>query len=397
MPAFRGSSPAWAIQYAPEAEFPPGTVEAITEVLVIESNEPNFQHLRHLLPPTHSCDFEFHWTQSLDKARRMIEQRPWDLVFFDLNMAAEEHTEPVLKEIEEISAKLPLIILTDMAHERLARDAIRRGAQDYMIKGEDTAAALHRSIWAAMDRFNLTRDLKGKTQALEQAFWQKHQFLNTLTHEIKTPMNGIRGGVQLLREDCMGQEQLDSLDLIDVAIGNLMSLIDNLLEHGKAEAGQLELRREPVSIFDITDPVMGTFTMACEVKGIRLEWDIKDPMPETVNVDRVRLHQVISNLVGNAVKFTRIGEIRLSCYHDDIANTLHFSVSDSGCGISEDDQKTIFQPYNQGHDCDLSQAAKGTGLGLAICREYVKLMGGEISVHSEVGQGATFAFYLPVG
>ncbi|MEM9026353.1 MAG: histidine kinase dimerization/phospho-acceptor domain-containing protein, partial [Verrucomicrobiota bacterium] len=199
-----------------------GSTSSIIKVLVIQENLERFQDLRHLLPPTHSCDFEFQCARDLETASKRLDSERWDLIFFDLDTCAEE----ALKRIVQFSTEHPLIVLTPMEHEHVARQAIRQGAQDYIIYEEAIPQLLHRTIWAAIDRFNLNQELQAKTKLVERAFWQKHQFLSTLSHEIKTPMNGIRGGMQLLREDSKDPEQVESIDMIDGAINQLMVLID---------------------------------------------------------------------------------------------------------------------------------------------------------------------------
>ncbi|MEM7674001.1 MAG: ATP-binding protein [Verrucomicrobiota bacterium] len=368
-----------------------GSTSSIIKVLVIQENLERFQDLRHLLPPTHSCDFEFQCAHDLETASERLDSERWDLIFVDLDTSA-GNAQEAFKRIVQFSAEHPLIVLTPMEHEHVARQAIRQGAQDYIIYEEAIPQLLHRTIWAAIDRFNLNRELQAKTKQVERAFWQKHQFLSTLSHEIKTPMNGIRGGMQLLREDSKDPEQTESIDMIDGAINQLMVLIDNLLEHGKAESGKVIIRRVPTHLENLIETLKYTFQMACEVKGLQLSFTVHENVPKVPIIDELRLRQILSNLIGNAIKFSDSGSIDISIQSES-EQALRFDVKDTGRGISKDKQKRIFQPYDQGDDLS-DIRTQGTGLGLAICKEYVEAMAGNIQVSSKPGEGSTFTFTI---
>ena len=374
---------------ADEFEVTAGSSTDIIRVMVVQEDPEAFHQLRHLLPPTHSCDFDFQQVQCWDEARRQIEEASWDVVFVDIEKVGCDH-DLATSKVLAIASSHPVIILTPMQYEHIARKAIQQGAQDYIIQQETQPQLLHRTIWAAIDRFNLNNALQAKTKQLERAFWQKHQFLSTLSHEIKTPMNGIRGGMQLLREDAQDDEQIESIDMIDTAIDQLMGLIDNLLEHGKAESGKIIIHHQPTPLEHLIDALDCTFHMACEVKGLDLKIIIADGTPHIVNIDALRLRQVLSNLIGNAIKFTDSGSITVGIEQQG-ASRLHFSVTDTGRGIPADRLDTIFQPYDQGGDCS-ETGSKGTGLGLTICKDYTEAMGGKIYVNSKVGEGSTFGF-----
>lgn len=366
-----------------------GSTSDIIKALVIQKDEGRFHELRHLLPPTHSCDFDFQQAIDFEKAKVRIQSENWDIIFIELKIT--EGNEPtLLDDVLDFAGSHPLIVLTPMKYEHIARQAIREGAQDYIVYEEAIPQLLHRTIWSAIDRFNLTSALQIKTKEVERAFWQKHQFLSTLSHEIKTPMNGIRGGMQLLREDSVDVRQIESINMIDGAINQLMILIDNLLEHGKAESGKISIHRTSTALDSLVETLKCTFQMACEVKGLDLKFELSHDTPEYAYIDELRLRQVLSNLIGNAIKFSDTGEIVVSI-SDSGEHALKFQVKDSGRGIPGNKQNCIFQPYDQGDDCS-ETGSQGTGLGLAICKEFVEAMGGEISVTSEPGHGSNFQF-----
>ena len=372
-----------------EFEVTAGSTSDIIRVLVVQEDAEAFHELRHLLPPTHSCDFDFQQATSWAKAKAQIDKSAWDVIFVDIEKIS-GGLDFAMNKVVEIAGSHPVIVLTPMQYEHIAHKAIRKGAQDYIIQQETQPQLLHRTIWAAIDRFNLNNALQAKTRQLERAFWQKHQFLSTLSHEIKTPMNGIRGGMQLLREDAQDEEQIESIEMIDTAIDQLMLLIDNLLEHGKAESGKIIIHHQPTPLEHLINALDCTFQMACEVKGLNLEIKIADGTPHIINIDALRLRQVLSNLIGNAIKFTDTGSVTVMIEQAN-ADNLHFSVTDTGRGIPEGKLDTIFQPYDQGGDCS-ETGYKGTGLGLTICKDYTEAMGGKIYVKSTPGVGSTFGF-----
>lgn len=374
-------------------EIAAGSSTEIIKVLVVQEDIEAFHSVRHMLPPTHSCDFDFQQAKNFELAAKRLKQENWDIIFVDIDIS-DESPELTMQKIVLFATAHPVIILTSMTHEHWARKAIREGAQDYIIHDEAVPQLLHRTIWAAIDRFNLHQALKFKTEELSRAFWQKHQFLSTLSHEIKTPMNGIRGGLQLLREDSTTDSQIESIDMIDAAINQLMELIDNLLEHGKAESGHVTIHRSPTSVAKLIDALKCTFHMACEVKGLTLNFEVAADTPQSAELDELRLRQVLSNLIGNAIKFTKSGNITLGIRVTD-PQTLQFQVKDNGRGISQDKLQSIFQPYDQGGDCS-DAVYKGTGLGLAICKEYVQAMGGDIDVSSQLGEGSVFTFTVKI-
>jgi signal transduction histidine kinase len=369
--------------------------EKALQVLLVEDNAGDARLLREMFNKEKPGSFELTHLLRMGEALAHLEKGGVDIVLLDMGLP-DGHGLDTVRRAHRVAPDVPVIVLTGLDDEALAAAAMKEGVQDYLIKGQIENRALPRALRHAIERHRMQRE---NDLIRTQQMQLKDEFLSHVSHELRSPLTAIYLFVTNLLDDLAGELNPDQRECLETVLRNvkqLQSMIHDLLEVTRVQAGKVTIELQCTSVSDAIAYTVNTLQGAATAKGITLSSHISRALPSAC-ADPTRIRQILVILVDNAIKFTQANgtvKIQARIFEED-RNFLVLEVSDSGCGISPDMTERIFERLFQTADPALA-ARKGLGLGLHICKELVTRLGGRIWAENAPGQGSVFFFTLPV-
>ncbi len=363
------------------------------KILLVEDNPVDAMVAKKIL--TITGQFEVRVANHLKAALNTLKTASFDAILLDLSLPDADGLETI-NSINTAAPDSAVVILSGLDDDKLALEAMKVGAQDYLIKGRENAYLISRAIRYAIERKAIEKALTHSNKTLKRLNQMKSDFTSMISHELRTPLTSIKNAIDIMSSEKTGplnHHQGRFLEMASRNINRLANLINDVLDLSKIEVGEMRYTFEEIDLSDLLFHMQSTFQLQAKDKSIDLSLDLSQPLP-TIRADSSRIEQVLCNLLNNAVKFTpEKGQVVLSAKA--VENNLEISVTDSGHGISEEEQSWIFDPYYQAGD-QVTRASTGTGLGLPIAKQLVEAHGGRISVECKMGLGSRFSFTIPI-
>ncbi|EDL61331.1 response regulator [Gimesia maris] len=347
--------------------------------------------------------YELHTAADGEEGRQKVHTLKPDLVLLDVEMPKLDGF-AVLREVRANFKvdEVAVIMVTSQSDGKGITRAFEEGAFDYIPKPA-TDSEIKARVRNAIRALQLLREQKTLRIQAEAANQSKSAFLANMSHEIRTPMTAILGYTDILELEAKSLQLpeliSDSLDTIKRNGGHLMELINDILDLSKIEAGKLDVESICCSPQTIVEEVLELVQVRAEAKGLKLEASYQFPLPAEIHSDPTRIRQILINLIGNAIKFTEVGTIRLNTSFLENPGEepqVQFTVIDQGIGMTEAQMSNLFRPFSQA-DSSTTRKYGGTGLGLTICKRLTDVLGGDISVTSKLNQGSQFSATVKTG
>jgi signal transduction histidine kinase len=340
-------------------------------------------------------EFSLSFARNGEQALAMLQKDAgFDLMLLDINMPVMDGL-TLLGRLRELRAQVRSIIVSAYGDMPNIRTAMNRGAFDFLTKPIDMVD-LNATVRKALDEIAKQHEIEGRRVAAEQARTHLTHFLANMSHELRTPLNAIIGVTEMLREDAeAAKQELEPLDRVLGAGRHLLALINDILDLSKIEAGRMALHLETFSLVPMIKDVAKTIEPMAAKNGNRLVIDCPADLG-TIYADQTRFRQSLLNLASNANKFTEKGTVTIAAHHEheNGRDWIILAVADTGIGLTPEQMGKLFQEFSQASSATASKYG-GTGLGLAISRRFCQMMGGDITVESELGRGSTFTIRLP--
>ena len=377
------------------------------KILLIEDNLAEARFLQEVLKTSTLKQFSLLHVKRLHEALDRLKEEYFDVVLLDLTLPDSQGLESLIPLLDQVPS-LPIVVLTNTNDDELAIEAVRQGAQDYLVKRQVNGELLVRSLRYAIERKQVLEGLREENETLEIQVQErtaellkakelnqlKSEFVSMLSHDCRNPLTTILASAGLLQdsEHRLNKEKKRALfQQIRSASKNMVQLLDEVLLIGKADSGKLQCQLAPLDLEQFCRQLVEELKLAATQKHLTLTFNSQGKFNGTVWDERLLRH-ILSNLLANAIKYSRPGStVQFELIGQEKAAI--FRIQDRGIGIPPEDQKQLFHPFHRGGNVG---AIPGTGLGLAIVKKCMEAHGGQISVESEVGTGTTCTVTLPL-
>lgn len=379
------------------------------KVLLIEDDSADAELVKRSLRKS-GASVHLHWARTLAAGIAKLRDERFDIVLSDLSLPDCIGHDTIVS-IRETASDTPIVVLTGLDDERVEYELLQSGVEDYVVKGEMNGPGLKRAMRHSIQRHeNATRirellgeveaknaQLNEKNEKLGRLYAQANEFVDNVSHEFRTPLTVVKEYISLVREGIAGEVNAEQSRLLNVAedrADDLNTMVDDMLDISKLEAGMLGAWRKNGSLGEIVEHLKESLERKARVKNVQLTWEFEKELP-AVYCDAEKVRRVIINLATNAIKFCgNPGVVRITARPDFDARELCVSITDNGPGIDDEGIASIFERFKQLNH-SIRSSTKGFGLGLNIARELVDLNFGQMDIESELGKGSSFSFTLP--
>ena len=365
-------------------------------VLLIEDNPGDARLAEVLLDDIAPGGFQITHVERIATALERLDETGFDVALLDLSLPDTKGLAGV-ECLQQKAKQLPIVVLSGLDDAAVSLEAVQKGAQDYLVKGQGSGEVVARAIRYAIERKREEQLLTEAKERAEFASRTKSEFLAAVSHELRTPLNAIIGFSEMMRDEVLGPVGNDAYceyaDHIYNSGSHLLGIINDILDLAKVEAGTAELNEEEVDIAEVFETSRRMFEARCQQAGNTLSCEVAEGLPQ-LRADRLKLQQVLVNLLSNAVKFTPAGgTIACSAYLEPNGD-MQITVIDTGIGIADTDIATALEPFRQ-VDSSLSRQYDGTGLGLPLATRFVELHDGTLRLESELNVGTEVTVSFP--
>lgn len=386
------------------------TSRSLLRVLLVEDNPDHAALAKNALLTSKSQPYAVEICQSVEEAIAKVKDGPVHMILSDYHLPGKSGLE-FLEWLNAEERDIPFVMITGMGDEKTAVQAMQEGAYNYIVKDDVYLSVLPHVVdetfikhLASKERERYELEIREKNAALEKANRElkkldqlKSDFIASVSHDVRTPLNSVQESIALILDGVVDTTQEKGRKVLEIAkrsIARLNTMINDLLDFSKLEAGKMRLHVEPCDVQILIDEVLASVKSLAQKKEIKLTFQPLEEFPK-VACDAERLIQVFTNLVANAIKFTPEGGV--VTFRTEVAKNdrVKIILSDTGIGIAKEDLERIFERFEQVKET-APKGVQGTGLGLSICKELVKLHGGDIWAESEVGKGSRFVVSLPI-